>query len=48
LRYEFREFGEVMDILGNKLGPLIFQFPFFKLCSGIYRVLSSVQSYPGE
>jgi uncharacterized protein YecE (DUF72 family) len=26
---EFREFIEVMDILGDKLGPLIFQFPFF-------------------
>jgi hypothetical protein len=32
LRYEFREFVEVMDILGDKLGPLIFQFPFLKLC----------------
>ena len=26
---ELAEFFEVMDILGEKLGPIIFQFPFF-------------------
>jgi uncharacterized protein YecE (DUF72 family) len=26
---EFSEFMETMDILGDKLGPIIFQFPFF-------------------
>jgi uncharacterized protein YecE (DUF72 family) len=29
---EIAEFLEVMDILGEKLGPIIFQFPFFS-CS---------------
>jgi uncharacterized protein YecE (DUF72 family) len=26
---EFREFLKTMDVLGTKLGPIIFQFPFF-------------------
>src|SRR6202008_558531 len=26
---ELREFLETMDILGPKLGPIVFQFPFF-------------------
>ena len=26
---EFAEFVETMDILGHKLGPIVFQFPFF-------------------
>jgi uncharacterized protein YecE (DUF72 family) len=26
---EFAEFAETMDVLGHKLGPMVFQFPFF-------------------
>ena len=27
---EFRQFVETMEILGNKLGPMVLQFPFFR------------------
>jgi uncharacterized protein YecE (DUF72 family) len=26
---ELKEFLDTMDILGDKLGPVVFQFPFF-------------------
>jgi hypothetical protein len=42
---EIAEFLETMDILGDKLGPIIFQFPFFSSAEQRWVAVLGLRSF---